>query len=450
MEKKIVTKYGLFTTISMVVGIVIGSGIFFKADDILISTNGSVSTALLAFIFVGVGVVFSALVISQYAIASPEKGGIITYSKMILGPKYEFLVGWTMISIYFPALLVILAFVTSTYVGIFVGNTSHVFIMSATFFIIIFSYTVNMLNPLLAGSIQKITTIIKLIPLILIAILGFGFSGTTTETASIVGNNAVMNAGGFLSSLVLIAFTFDGWIVSTSISAEIKDSKRNLPKALFYGVLVILVVYILYFIGIVNMLGADQIITLGDDYITTAGTMIFGAWGAKLIVFAVIVSVYGGLNGMTLAYFRLPQEFASQGAIKNVFNMKEINTKSNLSRGSILFTIPFIVFFFILQFIASTENSLLYSIGFDISSIPIILNYIFYTILYFGVIKFIKLKKTSKIYYLFIVLATMTSVIIIYGSFQGNGLLYLLCSFIIIILGIPLYSSSKNINISSK
>lgn len=450
MEKKIVTKYGLFTTISMVVGIVIGSGIFFKADDILISTNGSVSTALLAFIFVGVGVVFSALVISQYAIASPEKGGIITYSKMILGPKYEFLVGWTMISIYFPALLVILAFVTSTYVGIFVGNTSHVFIMSATFFIIIFSYTVNMLNPLLAGSIQKITTIIKLIPLILIAILGFGFSGTTTETASIVGNNAVMNAGGFLSSLVLIAFTFDGWIVSTSISAEIKDSKRNLPKALFYGVLVILVVYILYFIGIVNMLGADQIITLGDDYITTAGTMIFGAWGAKLIVFAVIVSVYGGLNGMTLAYFRLPQEFASQGAIKNAFNMKEINTKSNLSRGSILFTIPFIVFFFILQFIASTENSLLYSIGFDISSIPIILNYIFYTILYFGVIKFIKLKKTSKIYYLFIVLATMTSVIIIYGSFQGNGLLYLLCSFIIIILGIPLYSSSKNINISSK
>lgn len=441
MENQISTKYGLATTISMVIGIVIGSGIFFKADDILNTTNGNVSIAIFAFLFVGIGIVFSAVVISQYSVQSPEKGGIISYSQSMLGRKFGFIVGWTMVSIYFPALLSVLAYVCATYIGIFLGISSHSFIMTISLLLLLFTYAINIISPLLAGSVQKLTTVIKLIPLIIIAICGVVFSTPTVALDHTIIDSSLTD-GAFLSSLVMIAFTFDGWIVATSISSEIKDSKKNLPLALISGVIVILIVYVLYFIGVVNILGVDQILELGDNYINQAGTIIFGNIGAKLITFTVIVSVYGGLNGMTLAYFRLPQELASSNSIKNIFNMRKITTNSNLSAGAIYFTIPFVTFYFIIQYFASSPDNMLSNIGFDISSIPVILNYIFYTILYLGVLKFINERKTSKIYYLYIALATITSLIVIYGSFSGNGLLYLSCSLIMILLGIPFYKKS--------
>ena len=104
----------------------------------------------------------------------------------------------------------------------------------------------------------------------------------------------------WIMAIPSVAFSFDGWIISTSVAHEIKNSRRNLPIALVISPLFILLMYILYFVGVTNLLGAPAIMQLGDAHLDQAAAMVFGPFGAKLIGFFVLFSVIGGLNGLVM------------------------------------------------------------------------------------------------------------------------------------------------------
>ncbi|MFU7518165.1 amino acid permease, partial [Clostridium sp. HCS.1] len=87
-----------------------------------------------------------------------------------------------------------------------------------------------------------------------------------------------MESASWITAIAPIAFSFDGWIISTSIGHEIKDSKKNLPKALVMAPLFILLLYVLYFLGISIYLGPEKVMALGDAHVDLAANMIFGAW----------------------------------------------------------------------------------------------------------------------------------------------------------------------------
>ena len=111
-------------------------------------------------------------------------------------------------------------------------------------------YGVNALSPIIAGKFQVTTTVIKLIPLLLMAVIGTAVglkSGMLIENFTTVVEE-VSTSSALFTAVVATAFAYEGWIVATSINSELKDSKRNLPKALVLGSIVVVSVYILYYI----------------------------------------------------------------------------------------------------------------------------------------------------------------------------------------------------------
>ncbi|MGL5020773.1 MAG: APC family permease, partial [Mycoplasmatales bacterium] len=409
-------KYGVITTTCLVIGIVIGSGIFFKADDILLATGGSVILAVLGFLFVGIGVLFGALTLSYYAQQGSDEGGMIAYSKTAWGHNFGFIIGWFMTVAYIPALVVILANVTAIYflqlipqAAIFGEASIWVF---TTLFIII-SFTSNVLNAKFAGKILNIATFIKLLPILAIIIAGVFFHPATAsqnlfDVSAIATGDATIS--GFLKALIAIAFAYDGWIVATSVSSEIKNSKKNLPKALTFGVIGIVVIYTLYFVGITVLVDPATIMQVGDAHASIAANKLLPGIGETLMLICICISVYGGLNGMTLGFLRLPHALVSNGLMKNVINIDKINPKYDLSIGSLLFGLPFVVLFLILHIVSTVgfgEFTWLMDIGFDISAFPITVIYIFYIALYIGAAKFVKQGLARKIIYLYITLAVL-------------------------------------------
>lgn len=434
MEKQ---SYSFATAISMVVGIVIGSGIFFKADDILLAVNGNVGLGLLGFILVGVGVLFGALTISYYAINDEEHIGMIGYAKKAVGNKFGFLVGWFSIACYFPALIVVLAMVAGIYLSVLLGIESQLFITITTLVFLVTSFSLNIFSPKSGGKLQVLFTVAKITPLLVMGVVGSLFFTTSQTLATI--NTATTSGGAPLSALIAIAFAFDGWIVATNISKDLKDSTRDLPRALALGSIAIIVIYMIYFFGVTQILDPQTIMSVGDAHTEMAAVAILGPIGGKLITAFVVISVYGGLNGMTLAYLRLPKLMVDAGLLKGERQANDLTVTKN----SIIYCLIGVAFYYVVQnlidyqlLFANLENS------FDISSLPIILNYVFYTVLFLAVNRFtFALKTSSKLYYLAISLvASITALVVLYGALQVNGFVYILFTLLITVIGVPFYN----------
>lgn len=417
-------KYGLFTAASLVVGIVIGSGIFFKADDVLINTRGSVILGIVGFLIIGLGVINSALVISQYTLLDKDNGGMMGYAKMAFGQKFGFVFGLIMTTVYFPALIVILAFVLSIYLNEFYisisGNEESFFSNLNIVLVIVLSlsYILNLLNAKLAGYLQSVTTITKMVPLIIVGfvgVLGLVDSGQsmTIDPEIAKGFTPTANEGLFLS-LISIAFTFDGWIVATTIAGELKNPKKNLPLALVGGVILITTIYVLYFVGMSNIVGPEQIINVGDKHPGIAAEMIFGKFGPPVFFLFICISVLGALNGMVLGYMRLSHSLVKSKTFNNRLGLGKVNEKLDMPVRSALICIPYLILFYILHL-----N------GFAIDSIPMAAVYILYSGLYLGAFKFIKQGKVAKKYAIFATIAIIVSVLVLYGS-RNNLIVYLI------------------------
>lgn len=431
------TNYKFSTAIAMVVGIVIGCGIEFKADDVLLAVNGSVALGVLGFIIVGVGVLFGALTISEYALQDEEQIGIIGYSKKALGNRFAFIVGWFSMTVYYPACVVVLAMVTGIYLEVLLGIDSKIFLTLATLGFIASTFAINVLSPKVGGKLQVGITVIKVIPLIAIGLIGTLFFTGNTEPAmqSSVANVAASTAP--LSALIAIAFAFDGWIAATNIAHEL-DSKKTLSRALAIGTIIIIVLYVLYFFGITQVVDPIDIMALGDAHTELAAERIFGPLGGHIITLFVVISVYGGLNGLTLAYLRQPKNFARSGVITDVFGTVDDNS----SKRGITSCLVFVGFYFVFQQLLD-YNVIFANLDspFDLSVLPIVINYVFYMILFVLVNKIV-LDKTKKerIYFAVIsLIAGFIALLVIYGALLVNGIPYLAFSIIFMLIGLPFY-----------
>ena len=153
MEKR----YGLFTAICMVVGIVIGSGVFFKAQDILRYTGGSLLLGILAWVLGGVVMVICAFNFANFATKYLKVNGVVDYAEAIIGPKYAYTIGWFLSTIYYPAMTSVLAWVCARYTLVLFDSSADItggLCMALGGFYICAVYSLNVLSPKLAGKFQ--------------------------------------------------------------------------------------------------------------------------------------------------------------------------------------------------------------------------------------------------------------------------------------------------------
>lgn len=433
-------EYGLFTAIAMIVGIVIGSGIFFKSDNILVATGGSVALGVLVFCIAAIAIIFGSLTISQLASRSSKEGGLIAYAEEYYNKSTSCAFGWFQTFLYFPTLIAVVSWVAGIYICILFGIEGTLEKqMLIGLAIMVFLFVINTLSAKLGGLFQNASTIIKLIPLLLIAVAGLVFGDISSVSFSDI---TAMKSTGWIAAIAPIAFSFDGWVVSTSISHEIKDSKRNLPKALIIAPIFILIVYVLYFVGISMYIGPETIMSLGDAHVDLAANNLLGPWGAKIVLIFVIISIMGTINGLTLGMIRLPHSLSVRNMFPKSKVINKIDEKLLMPVNSAIVAFIIAIVWYIAHYLTTKFGLLPNS---DISEISITMSYTMYILLYVKVIQLGRQGKISGIWNTIInpVLAIIGSLIILFGS-MGNQLFWIYAAFCLLVMLLAVLFCKKN------
>ena len=211
MSNELEKKYGLPTAICMVVGTVVGSGVFFKAEAVLNKTGGNMPLGILAWLIVGAIMIVCSYVFATMATKYEKVNGLVDYAEATIGDRYAYNIGWFMATIYTPCLVSVLAWVSARYVCVLLGwDITGGACMSIACFFLCMDYAMNALAPRIAGKFQVSTTIIKMIPLVLMAvvgtIVGIG-NGRMAENFATMASGAG-EGGGLMAAAVAVAFAY--------------------------------------------------------------------------------------------------------------------------------------------------------------------------------------------------------------------------------------------------
>ena len=148
MNEGLEKRYGLLTAIAMVVGIVIGSGVFFKAEKVLTATGGDLPTGILAWFLGGLVMVICAYNFAIMATKHEKVSGVVDYAEMLVGPKYGYFFAWFMATIYFPSMTSVVAWVSARYFGVLMGwDIVGPQVMTMAGLFLVGSYVINALAP---------------------------------------------------------------------------------------------------------------------------------------------------------------------------------------------------------------------------------------------------------------------------------------------------------------
>lgn len=434
-------KYGLFTAIAMVVGIVIGSGVFFKAEAVLKATGGNVPLGIAAWVIVGLIMITCSYTFATMAAKYEKANGVVDYAEMTVGGKYGYFVGWFMATIYNPTLTSILAWVSARYTCVLLGwDITGGSCMTIACFYLIASYAVNALSPIIAGKFQVATTVIKLIPLLFMAVAGtiIGLlNGSIVHNFSHVANANVSTSSALFASVVAVAFAYEGWIIATSINAELKDSKRNLPIALILGSLIVVTIYVFYYIGLAGAVPTETLMKDGQAGAMLAFQNMLGPIGGSLIFVFVIISCLGTLNGLMLGCSRGMYSLAirDSGLRPEVF--KQVDKATNMPANSSIVGLLLCAFWLLYFYGANLTTPWFGVFCFDTSELPIITLYAGYIPIF---IMLIKKEKGLRVFQRFImpILATLGCIFMMVATCFAHGIsvvYYLIVFAIVLIIG---------------
>lgn len=357
----------------------------FKADDVLSITEGNLIIALLAWVIGACAMIFGALTFAEFASRFEKSNGIVDYFEEAYGKRIGYLMGWFNGTLYYAPLSAILAWVASLYTMILLGNPNptnsmETWLLASSF--LVCSYLLNSLAPKIAGYFQVTTTFIKLIPLILIALVGLFnglVQGVTIDNFTAAAQSLSSQGKTFSAAVVATAFAYEGWVIAVTLNSEIKDSKKNLPKALFVGSIIVFIIYVSYFLGMSSVLDTHVIMAEGDGSVNLVSNQLFGNLGATLLTIFVIISCLGTLNGLVMACIRTPFSLAIRNQGPLVKAMKNINTKT----GMPLFAAAYaFIISGIYLFIWWGSFNDIFGRFISIDEIPIVMIYGFYVLLY--------------------------------------------------------------------
>ncbi|MBC2264376.1 amino acid permease [Listeria booriae] len=343
-NQKLRKEIGFFTALTVVMGTVIGSGVFFKPEAVY-SATGTAGLGLLAWILGGVITICGGLTAAELSAAIPQTGGMMIYLQKTYGKLTAYLLGWAQTVIYFPANIAALSIIFATQVAN-LFQTSDDIIVPVAIAAAAFVMLMNFIGAKVAGSFQAITTICKLIPLILIIVFGLFHQGDVAFRLfpiSVEEHPFLTSLG---SGLVATMFAYDGWIHVGNIAGEMKNPKKDLPKAIVFGLTGVMLVYLLINIAYLFVMPAASLAATATPASDVAN-VIFGSIGGKLITIGILISVFGTINGYTMTGIRIPYAMAldNQLPLSNWF--QKLGKKSSVPyNGGIIILIISVIMIF--------------------------------------------------------------------------------------------------------
>jgi len=424
---------GFFVSTSLVIGTVIGSGIFMKPGIVLSSTANS-TMALLAWLIGGIITLASGLTIAEVSVKIPKTGGLYAYLEEVYGKMWGFICGWVQTLVYGPAVMGALSLYFGSLLANFFGfpENSKILIGILTIILLV---TLNLLGTKFGGLIQTLSTIGKLIPIILIAVFGIFKGNVSVFNAASGSSQASLSMG---AAVLATLWAYDGWMNVGFMAGEMKNPAKTLPRAIITGIVVVMIAYLSVNIAMFHVLPAKEIVKLGPNSAATAATSLFGAIGGKILSIGILISIFGCLNGKILTFPRITFAMAERGFLPGAKTLSGIHPK---------FKTP----------VAATVLELVIAIGMMIfgnpdrlSDLAIFAVFLFYGLAFYAVFLLRKRDKDEKSSLYKVPLYPITPIIAIIGtlyivvSTTINAPIDAVISIGIAILGLPVYWKLKS------
>jgi basic amino acid/polyamine antiporter, APA family len=300
-------KIGLGTAVAVVVGSTIGSGIFRTPAGIAELLPGPLPM-LLCWTVAGLLVLCGALTLAEVGGGRPETGGMYAFLRDGFGRLPAFLFGWSQLVLIRPAALAAVAMVFAEYFlrlfgpGAVQSDWTPALVGAGA---IVAVTLINFVGVLVGGSVQNATTILKVLGLL--AVVAMAFAVGLPQTG---GHYAPFTPEGSLSltpfglALISVLWAYDGWADGTYVAGEIQDPRRNVPRSILLGTLLIIVVYLLANFAYLAVLSTGQI-AASPLVAADVAQAVMGRWGEVFVIATVMVSTFGTLNGSMLTSPRI-------------------------------------------------------------------------------------------------------------------------------------------------
>ena len=427
---------GFWVGTSIVVGTVIGSGIFMK-PGVVLELSGNSTMSLLAWLIGGLITLASGLTIAEVSTQIPKTGGLYAYLEEVYGKMWGFLCGWVQTLVYGPAVMGALCLYFGTLVaGLF--RLSLDYTLAIGIITLVFLTGMNLLGTKYGGIIQTLSTIGKLIPIIFIAVFGVTqwempvFNIDTETTAK------VTMAGAILATL----WAYDGWINVGFMAGEMKNPQKTLPRAIITGILVVMLAYLTVNLGMLHVLGTEGIIAHGTNSANIAATILFGDLGGKLIAVGILVSIFGCLNGKILTFPRITLAMAEDRMMPGYKKIRKISPRFRTPVNATILQVVIAILMMIVTDPDKLTNMAIFSV------------FTFYALAFFAVFLLRKRNPDAKTYkvplYPFIPILAIIGAVYIVVSTLIDTPMDALYSVIISIIGLPVYGLIKKRNEKEK
>src|SRR5579863_7224726 len=319
---------GVWSASAIVVGTVIGSGIFLVPSQ-MVKNVGSPMMVFAVWVAGGLLSLFGALSYAELAAALPEAGGEYVYLREAYGPFWGFIYGWTQMWVAKSGSIATLATGFFIYLANFrpelervcaviplpIGEAGHpleirygqLFAMG----VIAVLAAINYVGVRVGGNVQVTVTAIKVGLIAAIIVIGLG-SGQGNAANFQTFTPAAGGIAGFFAAMVAALWAYDGWNNVAMVASEVRKPSRNLPLALIIGTASVIVIYLLTNLAYFYVLPAGAVAST-DRVAAEAMRKILGAPGAAAVSLAAMISIFAALNGSLLSGSRVPFAMARDG-----------------------------------------------------------------------------------------------------------------------------------------
>lgn len=355
-QNKLERSIGLFGGVSILTGIMVGSGIFFIGSYVLMRTEFSGGLSLLVWLIGGVITLLYGLIYAELGAMMPKAGGYYVYLREAYGKPVAFLSGFMNFVLAssgsVAALAIAFSLILSNVLAMLFGIGLSALVMSLISVAMIIALSIlNYFGIRIGTLVQKIFLVIKLIPISLIVILGI-ILGTNTVSLSIqVNQMPIFDVLTMIGYAVIATFwAYEGWTNLNNVAGEVEKPGRNIPLSLIVSIGSVTLIYVLYQFSTFRVLSINQLqaIIAGGNIYTgiDAAYVMLGSIGMYIVMFTMLLSVLGALNGSIIVFPRVYYAMSKDGLLFQKFKVLHPKYKTPIYAilGSAIMSIILLVF----------------------------------------------------------------------------------------------------------
>ncbi len=423
MSKK---KLGFWTSSALVVGNMIGAGIFLLPASL--ASFGSISA--IGWVISAIGACSLAFVFIEISKMLPGiSGGPYTYTREGLGDFAGFLVAWGYwVSLWCTNAAIVVALVS--YLGVFIPDLNSNFFL-ATGIALTIIWTMAWLNSRgirEAGIFQLITTILKITPLLAIALFGLFYVDPDNFFPINVSQESNFNA--ITATVTLTFFAFMGLECATIPSADIENPEKTIPRSTYFGLAITTAVYIICTVVLMGVIPANELQNSSAPF-SDAARIMWGSWAQYLVAGGAVISTLGALNGWILIQGQIPAAIARDKLFPSIFGRKN---KNGAPAFSIVFSTILISILMIMNYSKGMAGAFQFALL--LASMTSLIAYLFTSASYL-VIGFKKKNMNSRLVFKIMVAVVAFGFSLL--AVAGSGLEIVYWGFIGLMLGVPFY-----------